>query len=165
MNPVYGRKLLITSILAVSALIFSSLLVASPPTRSTLKFKEPPKKRVDGAQLVVESQEILSDCDAELICVEGLVYNQGNKTAFQAKLRIFLGGGKHIKPRTSIIKPLATKTMDSGERQEFSIKIPRRHIYKQQGKERIVEVGRFNFNIEPEWKDTPQSPPPPKSKK
>ena len=124
------------------------------PLVTPQKIKEPPKHRYQTAHVVVESQDILDDCVSDKICVEGLIYNEGTKPAYSTQLRIDVGGGtKYIKPRTSIRVSLVTPTLEAGDRQEFSIQIPRKIAYHANGEEKSIEVGKYNFQLVPVWKD------------
>ncbi len=114
-------------------------------------YKAAPKRPSLEADIVVESTEIMEDCAEEKICVEGQLYNAGGKPANSVALRIEIGGTKHTKPRTVFSSKVEEPVMDPGDRQDFSLMINRKVKYKENGKEKVIEVGRYNFKIVPTW--------------
>ena len=135
-------------------LIFFVLLSVSLDSKGleSDKLKTTPKKISNEAEVIVDWMEIVDDCESTQICVDGMLHNDGRKTAYNTKLKIDLGGTKQIKPRTSIFSKLDEPTMNPGDRQEFSVQINRKVQYKDHhGKDKIIEVGKYNFQINPVW--------------
>ncbi len=113
--------------------------------------KQAPSRPSGDPEVVAEEVEVVDTCEADKICVEGQLYNAGQLTAKQVKIRVEIGGTKHSKPRYSYIEPVETSTMNPGDRQDFAIAINRKITYKKNGEDKELEVGKFNFKIVPIW--------------
>lgn len=146
---------------AVFFLVFSGILKAeSLPTA----FKPVPARPAIGANVIIEDQETLEACEVEKICVQGRLFNNGAIPAYQVKLRIEAGGAKQGRPRHAWTINADTATMGPGERQEFAITIDRKiPIKDNKGEEKVLEVGKYNFKIVPQW--APAKPERPADKK
>lgn len=118
-----------------------------------------PTRPATEANIIVENQEVLEECDAEQICVEGQLYNNGAKPAKNVKLKIEIGAIKQSHPRATVMKTVDAAIMQPGDRQDFDFTLDRKIISKDaKGREKIIEVGKYNFRIVPVW-----SQPKPKS--
>jgi hypothetical protein len=123
---------------------------APPPIR------ELPDRPASGPYIRLVEMEVLPDCPAERVCADGIVENYGSATAYAARLRVEIGAVKLGKPRASFIFELEQPEMAPGERQEFSLMINRKYAYKNaEKKDKIIEVGRYNFRIVPLWSKSP----------
>ncbi len=134
------------------------LMLGVPLAAETIPtaFKPPPTRPSMEANIVIEDQEILEACDTEQICVQGQLYNNGAKPAYQTKLRIEIGGTKQGRPRHAITRKMDNPTMEAGDRQEFYLMIDRKITLKnQKGEEKVLEVGKYNFKVIPIWSATP----------
>lgn len=120
--------------------------------------KPVPTRPSKEAKIEVESMEILDDCDPDQICVEGFLFNTGQREAQRVRLRVEIGGSKQIKPRTQYYVQVEDSNMDAGERQPFDLKIKRKIPYTDKGIEKIIEVGKFNFKIVPDWNRPKKKP-------
>lgn len=129
------------------------------------KIKAAPRKFINAADVITEESEMVAECAADKICVEGRLYNQGTQTAYALRLLVEIGGSKHGHPRTTFYRPVETTVMEPGDRQEFAVVIDRKITYKDaKGKEKEVEVGKFNYKITAIWAATPPKPPKPRVK-
>ncbi len=141
--------------LFVSIVLFGAAspppLAAAPPNAA---LKSPPKRRPIEPFVTLEWTDFLEECVPEKVCVEGQLYNAGARPATKVRLRIEIGGTKYVKPRTVLYSAVEYPTMEPGDRQQFSIAIDRKINYKHAGKEKVIEVGKYNFKIEPEWSGT-----------
>jgi hypothetical protein len=123
------------------------------PSPSLQKLKTPPKKFSEAPDVITEWVEAANVCEAEKICVDGVVYNRGRKPAYNVRLLVEIGGGTHSKPRTSFYQKLENAMMNPEDRQDFSFTIDRKIPYKEKGKDKEVEVGKYNFRVTPVWTD------------
>ncbi len=139
------------------ARIFLFLSLAFPtlaPANELPQFKEAPTRPSEEAEVVVEWQEILTECFEGKVCVQGQLYNQGKKTAKQVRLNIEIGGTKHTKPRIILKQKVEQSEMNPGDRQDFDLTIDRRISYKEKEQDKTIEVGKYNFKIVPTWLKT-----------
>lgn len=159
MTTVYDGKTLTTSLLKGFFVLIILAQINPLKADQIPREKEPPSKPISSADVIIEDQEILADCAEGKICVEGMLYNRGRKTAYGVQLRIDMGGsGKYIRPRTFITTSVEEPTMEPGQRQQFSLMINRHHSYRKKGEDKIIEVGRYNFQIVPLWKNAAPTP-------
>lgn len=121
-----------------------------------LGLKEPPKRPSFEADVQIEQLEFLDDCPPEKICVEGHLYNAGAKTAHDVRLSVEIAGTKHSNPRVVLPFKVEHSVMNPGDRQDFSLLLDRKVTYRAKKKDRIVEVGRYNFKIIPKWANMPK---------
>jgi hypothetical protein len=139
----------LTSLL-LCAVLFSSVLCHADDEAPG--YKPPPERPSAEALVVVEDQQILDECDADKICIEGNLYNAGAKMARRLKLRVEVGGGKYAKPRTSFFTPLEATALDAGARMGFSATIDRKIAYKgAKGENKTIEAGKYNVKLVPVW--------------
>ena len=139
--------------------VISSILIGLMILPPLLCFGEPFKRPVHPApkrtshipEVVVEWAEPLEDCDNEKVCVQGQLLNAGGKTAYNIYLRIEIGGTKYIKPKTYLFTRVEETFMHPNERQEFYFEIDRKVHYKERGKIKAIEVGKYNYKIVPLW--------------
>jgi hypothetical protein len=95
--------------------------------------------------------EIRNECENDKICVEGQLYNRGAKEAAGLQLKIEIGGTKHSRPRKTLTHKVTSTLMNPGDRQDFMLSIDRKITYEENGKPKIIEVGKYNFKIVPTW--------------
>lgn len=140
-----------------SALILLTALAASIAfAEDAPVIKAVPTRQPEGSSIRVVNMEVLPDCAENKICADGLLENNGMKTAYLVRLKIELGGTKFGKPRTYFVQQLPDNEMAPGEKQEFSLQIDRKFNYKDpQKKDKVIEVGRYNFKIIPVWAAAP----------
>ena len=148
----HQRRLLLALPLIVGILFLNSLTASSKNTSKIgIKLKPAPVRLQNKPRIIVEWHEILEECAKEKVCVQGQLLNEGGKTAYNTKLRIDLGGTKYIKPRARLWARLSEAVMRPGDRQEFYLEINRKVPYKHKRKQKIFEVGKYNFQIVPLW--------------
>lgn len=136
----------------VRTFILLTLFVAIARAANELpQFKETPTRPSEEAEVVIEWQEILTECFEGKICVQGQLYNQGKKTAKQVKLNVEIGGTKYTRPRMILKEKVEQPEMNPGDRQDFDLMIERRITYKEKGQDKAIEVGKYNFKIVPTW--------------
>jgi hypothetical protein len=121
------------------------------PSPALQKVRSTPKKYSESADVIVEWVEATDPCDPDQICVEGVLYNQGRKTANSLRLLVEIGGSKYGKPRTSFYRPVDQPSMEPGDRQDFAFPIDRKIPYKDKEEMKEIEVGKFNFKVTPTW--------------
>ena len=152
-------------ILFVVTITSSCFCAENPADSSAPNVKAAPRQPITTAHIILEEENILDDCGTDKICVEGLLKNDGKETATQVRLRVEVGGsGPYLKPRTSYEEALSSAPMNPGDRQEFFIEISRKIPYQVNHKEKIVEVGKYNFQIVPVWKEESSSSKPRRKK-
>jgi hypothetical protein len=118
--------------------------------------KPVPRRPPEGSSIVVTNMEVMPDCAVDKVCADGTVENNGGKTAYLVRLKVELGGTKVGHPRTYFVQPLRDTEMEPGETQDFSLMIDRKFPYKDaQKKDKILEVGRYNFRVVPVWASAP----------
>lgn len=117
--------------------------------------KEVPKRPAFEADIQLEDFTILDDCPPEKICAEGQLFNAGPKPAYDVHLAVEIGGNKHTKPRVTLRFKVDQPLMNPGDRQDILVTLDRKVTYKQNGKEKMIEVGRFNFKVVPKWAPNP----------
>lgn len=132
--------------------------VSVPP----LIIRAAPKRLNQIAEVEVEWAEPTDNCPTDQLCVQGQLFNAGGKTAYGVTLIADIGGTAITKPRTSLKVPIEQTVMEPGDRQEFSVQMDRKMTYKEKGKDRIIEVGKYNYKLKPEWVETPPKKAPPK---
>lgn len=121
--------------------------------------KPAPTRPPEGSSIRIVDMEVLPDCAENKVCADGTIENNGMKTAYLVRLKVELGGTKFGKPRTYFVQQLSDNEMAPGEKQDFSLMIDRKFAYKDpEAKERILEVGRYNFKVVPVWAAAPAAP-------
>jgi hypothetical protein len=149
-------------------LIFSALLGLSGLAQAAIDpsaFRPAPARPSAEAHVVVESTEAVENCPEGKLCVEGMLYNDGNKQADNVRLRVEFGGTKYTTPKTFVLIPCEASVMKPGDRQDFNIQMERRVAYKEKDKEKTIEVGKYNFKIVPVWNAPRKKPLPKKTPK
>ena len=143
--------------LALAAISMSQISMPAPLPISELpgqRIKAAPRQFSEAADIVLEDTGLIDECEAEKICVEGQLYNQGRRPAYHVRLRVEIGGSKYGRPRTSFYRPVGETTMQPGDRQDVLVTLDRKVAYKEKGQLKEVEVGRYNFKIVPTWDDS-----------
>ena len=126
------------------------------PIPNVGKMRLPPRQRIEEAHVVVQWSELVDECPVEKICIQGEVVNDGKSTAHNVRLRVDIGATKLTKPRTSFIKKLDEEMMQPGDHQDFSLEIDRKITVKEKDKTKMIEVGKFNFQVNPIWLEQKQ---------
>jgi hypothetical protein len=130
-----------------------------PPVIGGAHARPKPQVPLHKPDILVEWQNILDDCSTEKICVQGGVLNQGPLTAFNVRLRVEIGSHNLSKPRLVKTFPVENVDMNAGDRQEYYFELERKTPYHDRhGKEKILEVGKYNFKVLPQW-DEQKKPP------
>ena len=146
-------------------LFVGATLLFAPAHAESPGLKARPARPPEGPSVVLAEFEVLPDCRADKVCSEGLITNIGSKTAYLVRLRVDVGGTKFGKPRTYFVHQVQSKEMPPGTSQNFNLEIDRRLSYKDaQKKDKIIEVGRFNFRVVPVWASSPHPTPTTKPK-
>ena len=134
----------------VGIIIFLAFPLWADPSPEGIK--APPTRPSAEASVIAENIEVLEPCSSEQICVEGQLYNNGSKTAYQVKIHIEIGATKHGRPRMTLVKTPENPTMNPGDRQDVQFTLNRKIPYKnKKGEDKILEVGKFNFKVIPRW--------------
>src|SRR5687768_13713569 len=119
-------------------------LLPIPSVAELPPMKEAPKRPPAGAHVIVQDFEVLSDCQVDKVCAEGLIRNIGLQPAHGVRLRIDIGGTQYGKPRTSVYRDLEDSDLEPTEAQSVSFSVDRKVPYKnEKGEDKILEVGRF----------------------
>ena len=149
--------------------ILLTIMLFSPPSHAQQQeppqMREAPKAPTQAPDVVLEWLEILDECFIDRICIQGHIHNQGKQTAYQVKLNVEIGGTKYSRPRIVLPRTVDQSIMEPGEQQDFDLTIDRKVTYKEKGKDKTIEVGKYNFKIVPVWSAHPEvkkTPPKPK---
>lgn len=135
---------------ALILLLAASTAAHADPMRGV---KQAPSRPPEGPAVRLADIEVLPDCPAGKVCALGMLESYGTQTAHGVRLRVELGGIKIGKPRAWFYHDLPENVMNPGDMQEFSLMINRKFPYRNaQKKDKILEVGRYNFRVIPVWR-------------
>lgn len=156
----------------VAAMILSAISphsysgIEPPPVIGGAKARPKPQVPLHKADVITDWQNILDDCSTEKICVQGGLYNDGPLPAFNVRVRVDIGSHNLSKPRLVKFFPLEPPLLNPGDREEFYFELERKTPYKdRKGKEKFLEVGKFNFKVVPMWDDAEKKVTPKKTRR
>lgn len=144
--------------------VFFSAGVMGFATADSPPMKSAPTRPAVEANVIIDRMEILDECADDKICVQGTLLNNGAKPAYRVWIRIDIGGTQQGRPRAVLTEKPAQPTLAPAASDDFSFKIPRQVSYRRNGKEKTIEVGRYNFHLVPMWAPTEKPPAPAKHK-